>query len=502
VAKSLRVLLVNPPDLDKIEIAIHKRLLGKDFVYPPLGLLYLASHLAHERPQYELRLVDCQAERGDGVAALRAALSEFRPDVVGVSVFTNLLLSALGVCRLARQLVPQAVVVAGGPHVSLYAQETMGFPEIDYAVRDEGESPLLRLLDRLAAGERDATGIPGILQRQGGGVQDNGPGDLVLDLDQLPLPRRELLPVRRYRMLTARRSHNTTTITSRGCPYRCTFCDVAQHKVRFHSPEWVLRDLASCVASGIREVHVFDDIFNLDPRRVVRICEGIKERGLRLDWSFRGRVDRLEPAMLKAARDTGCYRVYLGLESGSPRVLKAMGKSFAPDEIRRGVAAARQAGLEVHGYFMLGFPSETAEEMEATIELALALDLDFVQFSVTTYLPGTRIYEDALARGVLASDVWRQQARDPRPDFKAPLPASFGIGEEAVWQTANRAYRRFYHRPRIVWRSLASVRSPSALLRRFKGGLISLTMTGSRAAEPPDRLGVERACDTSSPGVR
>lgn len=501
MAASLRVLLVNPPDLDKTEIAIHKRLLGRDFVYPPLGLLYLASHLGHERPAYALRVVDCQAERGDGVPALRRALLEQRPDVVGISVFTNLIVSARGVCRLVRELLPEAVIVAGGPHVSLYAQETMGFPEVDYAVRDEGEGPLVAILDRLAAGERDMTGLPGVLQRRDGSVQDNGPGQLVGDLDRLPLPKRELLKVRSYRMLTARRSHNTTTITSRGCPYRCTFCDVAQHKVRFHSPEWVLRDLEGCLALGIREVHVFDDIFNLDPRRVVRICEGIGRRGLRFDWSFRGRVDRLDPAMLAQARKTGCYRVYLGLESGSPRVLKAMGKSFAPEDIQKGVAAARQAGLEVHGYFMLGFPGETVDEMETTVELALALPLDFVQFSVTTLLPGTRIYEDALASGAVASDVWREQARAPRADFRAPVPSAYGVGEEEVWRIANRAYRRFYHRPRIVWRSLASVRSPSALLRRAKGAFLSLAMTAVRGTPPLDRLGAERACETSPPIV-
>jgi radical SAM superfamily enzyme YgiQ (UPF0313 family) len=492
----LKVLLVNPPDLDKVEIAIHKRLLGRDFVYPPLGLLYLGSYLREHRPQHEVRLLDCQAETGDGVGALRAALADFRPDLVGVSVFTNLLLSALGVCRLAKQALPGVIVVAGGPHVSLYGPETMGFAEVDYAVRDEGETPLVRLLDRLAEGERDAAGIGGVLFRRDGRLLDNGPGELVAPLDLLPQPKRELLRMRQYRMLTARRSHSTTAVTTRGCPYRCTFCDVAQHKVRFHSPAWVLDDLESCLRNGIREVHIFDDIFNLDPRRVVEICDGVKRRGLRLDWSFRGRVDRMDAAMLEAARSAGCYRVYLGLESGSPRVLEAMGKSFAPDEIRKGVAA-RAAGLEVHGYFMLGFPGETADEMEATIGLALELDLDYVQFSITTYLPGSRIYEEALAQGLLTRDVWREQARSPMPGFQAPLPASLGVGEPAVWQAANRAYRRFYHRPRMVWRSLRSVRSPRALLRRIRGAALSLTMTGA-PARPLDRLGTGKPCDTSS----
>jgi anaerobic magnesium-protoporphyrin IX monomethyl ester cyclase len=476
--RSLRVLLVNPPNQGKIEVAIHRRLLGKDFVYPPLGLLYLGSYIRSRRPAHEVRLLDCQAER-DGLAALHLLLRSWSPDAVGVSVHTNLLLPALDVCRLVRELAPAARVVTGGPHVSLFPREMMGFPEVDHAVREEGESPLTALLDRLASGSRDMDGIPGVLHRRGDEVVDNGAGELLDDLDSLPHPERSLLPVRRYRMLTSRRSHCTTVLTSRGCPYRCTFCDVSQHHVRFHSPGWVVDELESCLRSGVREVHIFDDIFNLRPGRVAEISEGIRQRGLQLDWSFRGRVDRMDAAMLAGARKAGCYRVYLGLESGSPRTLEAMRKGHSVDDIRRGVAKARRAGLEVHGYFMLGYPGETDNDIEATVDLALSLDLDFAQFSVTTYLPGTRIYESALAEGQLEADVWRAQAVEPRADFEAPLPAAFGVGEAEVWRAANLAYRRFYHRPRMVWRSLRSIRSPQALLRRIKGAALSLTI-GSR----------------------
>jgi len=179
--------------------------------------------------------------------------------------------------------------------------------------------------------------------------------------------------------------------------------------------------------------------------------------------------------MLGLARRAGCYRVYLGLESGSPTTLAAMRKGFTVEAVRAGVAAARGAGMEVHGYFMLGFPGEPEEAMQQTIGLATELDLDYAQFSVTSYLPGSQIYQQACGQG-LVDDFWREFARDPSRELRAPLPARFTIGEREVWKLANAAYRRFYLRPRMVVRALRSVRSPHALYRRARGALLSLAL--------------------------
>ena len=463
--KPLGVLLVNPGNDQKIEVAIHKRFLGKDFIYPPLGILSLAAWLRQHQPGHQVRLLDLQLA-ADPDRALRRVLAEMRPDLVGLTLYTNQLLDALKVCRAVRESMPKAKVVAGGPHVQLFPDETMTFADIDFAVRGEGEIPLTGLLRELAGEGPGLESIAGLSWRDQGTVRHNPAGPLLADLDHLPPPARDMLPVRSYRMLTGRRAFSTTTMSSRGCPHRCTFCDVPKARVRLHSPEWVVADIKSCLALGIKEVHFFDDMFNHSPRRVAGIAQAIVDSRLSFDWSFRGRVDRLERTMLQKARQSGCYRVYLGLEAGTDRVLGLMNKGFSVEEIRRGVATARQAGLEVHGYFMVGFPGESLEEMKATIDLACSLDLDFVQFSVTTYLPGTQIYDQALEQGVLDRDLWREQALAPSPDFKAPIAAAHTIGEKACWDLVNRAYHRFYFRPRMILKNLASVRSPAALLRR------------------------------------
>ncbi len=458
-----RILLLHPDNRDKVEVAIHKRFLSRDFIYPPLGILSLAAWLEQQCPEIELQVLDLQVH-DDSEQLLRKTLETLRPSVVGITFYTNQLMACLAICRLTKKILPTCKIVAGGPHLSLYPQETLGFEEIDYGIVGEGERPFVRLLSSIRTGS-NPDDVPGLVYRTQGEIRENSPAPLLTELDELPSPGRHLVNSRSYHMLTGRHLFSTTAMSSRGCPHRCTFCDVPRARVRFNSAAWVAADVESCLDLGIREVHFFDDMFNQSPERVTDIARAFIRKNYIFDWSFRGRVDRMDPAMLRAAKESGCYRVYLGLESGTNRILKLMNKGFEVDMIKRGVAAARKEGLEVHGYFMVGFPTETKEEIMATFDLASKLDLDFVQFSVTTYLPGTKIYSDALKEG-LFNDLWREQAKNPRKSFEAPIAAAHTVGEEEIWRLVKDAYRRFYLRPQMVWRNIKGIRSPRVLLRR------------------------------------
>ena len=474
MGKQLKVLLLHPGNQNSVEVAIHKRLLKKDFVYPPLGILSIASWLRRHQPQHQLQVLDLQLAV-DEKQALVTTLERLAPDVVGLTLYTNQLMAGLNACTIIRKVRPEAKIVVGGPHLRLYPKETLQFEQIDYGVIGEGEKPFSELLQHLAADRPAPDHIHGLLWRKQGTIIQNPPASSPTDLDDLCPPARDLLPWRKYHMLTGRQKFCTTAVTSRGCPYRCTFCDVPKSRIRFFSPQWVVDDVKACLSLGIREIHFFDDMFNQSPQRVLKITKAFADNKLAFDWSFRGRVDHLDGDMLRQARRTGCYRVYLGLESGSDRILGQMKKGFTVDQIKAGVAQARKAGLEIHGYFMVGYPQETLDEMNATVELARSLDLDYAQFSVTTYLPGTEIYRQALDQGVLKNDVWRHQALDPRPDFKAPVAAASTIGEEAIWRFVNTAYRRFYFRPKIIWKNLKSIRDPHLFLRRARGATLCFT---------------------------
>jgi radical SAM superfamily enzyme YgiQ (UPF0313 family) len=180
--------------------------------------------------------------------------------------------------------------------------------------------------------------------------------------------------------------------------------------------------------------------------------------------------------MLKAARKAGCYRVYLGLESASDRILAAMKKQITLADIFKGVANAKKAGLEVHGYFMLGFEEETLDEIMQTIDLACSLDLEFASFLVTTYGPGMAMYKNFLEQNPRCNDPWLAQTLNPSPDFAPPLPAQFTLGQDEMWRLAALAYRRFYLRPGVFWRTGKSVRSPQAFARRALGAFSAMQM--------------------------
>jgi radical SAM superfamily enzyme YgiQ (UPF0313 family) len=472
----LRLLLILGPNRDVPPLAVAPNFMGRDFKYPPLGLLHLAAFVRRHRPQWNVRVLDCH-NAANPKKALEKALTEFAPTLAGVPFFADSLADNLGICQRVRQLSPSTRIVAGGPHVFHYPAQIASLPGVDWAVRGEGEKPLVALLDFIAQGGAGNPDEPGVYCRQGESVAGQGCGAQEEDLDNLPHPDRSMLPFRSYFIMTGRRSFCTTAVTSRGCCFACAFCDVPYKSIRFHSPEWVLQDVKNCMDLGIREIHFYDDNFNLNPERVATIASMMSRQMLTPDWTFRGRVDCLEPAMLKAARKAGCYRVYLGLESGTDRILTAMNKQITVNDIRKGVAAAKNAGLEVHGYFMIGFGDETREEILQTIDFACSLGIDLASFMVTAFYPGSPIYKQALQSGLLKQDLWLGQAQNPRPDFAPPIPAWFTLGQKEIWRLNALAYRRFYLRPSAVWRTGKSIRSPRALARRARGLWRTLQMT-------------------------
>jgi radical SAM superfamily enzyme YgiQ (UPF0313 family) len=473
---NLRLLLILGPNRDVPPLAVAPNFMGRDFKYPPLGLLHLAAFVRCHRPAWQVKVLDCQ-NAANPQKTLEKALADFNPTVAGVPFFADSLAENLSICHKVRQLSPNTRIIAGGPHVFHYPREIASLPGVDWAVRGEGEKPLAALLDFISQNGVGNPDIPGVYCKHGERVVGQSCGIQEEDLDNLPHPDRSMLPFRRYFIMTGRRAFCTTCMTSRGCCFSCAFCDVPYKSIRFHSPEWVLQDVKNCMDLGIREIHFYDDNFNLNPERASTIASMMSRQMLNPDWTFRGRVDCLDPAMLKAAKKAGCYRVYLGLESGTDRILKAMNKQITVSDIKKGVAAAKKAGLEVHGYFMIGFGDETRQEIEQTIDFACSLGIDLASFMVTAYYPGAPIYADATENGLLKEDLWLKQTKNPLPDFAPPIPAWFTLGQKEIWRLNALAYRRFYLKPQAIWRTGKSIRSPQALARRARGLWRTLQMT-------------------------
>jgi radical SAM superfamily enzyme YgiQ (UPF0313 family) len=461
----MRILLVWPSQPHIISPP-HMKVIQEGLGYlPPIGLICLATWL-RERSEHQAEVLDALLEGMSPEEVARHAVAT-GAQAVGLSGMTHTWMDCLLLARAIRAAAPQLPIILGGPHATLFPMESLEHSEVDYVVVGDGEVPLTSLLDRLAQGREDTDGLPGVLRRG----DPAGSRYVHPDMADLPIPDRSLTPWRRYASVVSRRPPTTVVMSSRGCPYRCSFCSTAGgKKFRANPAHRVVDELEHCVGLGIREFLFFDELFTFDRSRVLEICRQIRERGLDVFWDVRSRVDRVDPEMLRAMAAAGCQRVQYGIESGTERVLGLYTKDMTPEQARQAVRWTREAGISTYADFMIGAPGETREEILETLRFAHSLDLDFVHFSITMLLPRTRLYAQALRQGLLARDVWREYVLEPTEDFHPPYWEEV-LDASELEALLRQAIRSFYFSPRFLWRSLASLRSPGELLRKARAGL-------------------------------
>ncbi|MDP8247473.1 MAG: radical SAM protein [Candidatus Tritonobacter lacicola] len=302
-------------------------------------------------------------------------------------------------------------IIAIGPHTSIYHKEVMTeHLFIDYIVRGEYEATVLELIKYIQE-NGDPAGVSGITYRTGGDIAVNEDRPYIQDLDSLPYPARDLYAWERYHEPNFIALPWITMITSRGCPFKCTFCLWPQvmygHGFRARSPANVVSEMEYCV-NRYRPGEIFfdDDTFTIGKGRVHQICSLISEKGMDIIWSCMGRVDTVDDEMLSSMYRAGCRKIKFGVETGSPRIMAAIKKNIDLSKVPRAFEAAKRCGLEVHGTFMIGLPGETPETVRETVSLAKILPNDSLQFSIATPFPGTEFYEDCRRNGLLVTEDW------------------------------------------------------------------------------------------------
>lgn len=467
-SRPIRILLIQPPTHGCVRSLLPQ--VGDDYegigFKPPIGLLSVATTLAQRSP-HAVRVVDAVAERLSSDAIADLAL-QYAPDLVGISVWTDFLWPAMETARKIKGVLPRAHVCCGGPHTSIYPQQTLDAPWVDSVVVGDGELPCLSLANMLANGAQEAR--PGLHLKATGVQCAESLFYIHRDLDGLPLIDRTLLDIDRYGSVLASGRRVTTMVTSRGCPGRCNFCKLNFQKTLSRSAENVLEEFRRIRELGIDEVEIYDDTFTWSKKRAATICEALIRQQNRIQWAIRDRVDRADAELLRLMRRAGCRRVHYGIESGVDRVLQSMGKNTTTDQARNAVRWAKQAGMTVLTYFMFGNWNETREEMEQTLDFALALNADYAEFSITIPYPGTSLYQMALDSGVIGRDYWRLFAEHPVPDFQVPQVVEQHASLAELIALRNRAIRRFYFRPAYLLRQAWRTRRPAVFLRRARMG--------------------------------
>jgi len=432
-------------------------------IFPSLSLLYVAGIL--ENAGCEVLFIDAHAEDLD-LEETVARLEAFGPSYIGYTITTYLFFQTLDWIRAIKKRVDVPTLV-GGVHLSIYPAETLTHSSITYAVTGEAERSLPNLLFALENG-RPLEDVKGIAFRKDnrptaeGGEVIVTPHASTVDVDESPMPARHLIDNSIYYSFISKYKNFSCFITSRGCPYKCIFCEQGSKAFRARSPKNTVDELEMCYHEhGIRELDFFDSSFTIRKDRVIAICEEIERRKLPIVWAARTRVDCINKDVLKAMRRAGCSRIYYGIESGNREILRVLKKSASLSQMKRVVKETREVGIDTFGYFMVGNPYDTPHTIRQTIRLALDLDLDYAQFSKVTPMPATEMYRMMLEEtGV---DYWREFVLEPH-DRLVPRPRC-SMTDAEIQKWTRLAYLRFYYRPSMIRRQLKNVQSPGEFKR-------------------------------------
>ncbi len=441
---------------------------GMDFL-PPLGLMYIAAYVK-EKTNFDVKILDCEIEKVN-YTNIQEKIKEEKPDVVGITAMTFTLIDVIKTAKLIKEVNPEIKIVLGGPHVNIYPEETMDNLEVDFLVLGEGEQPFIDLLNNIHDLDKlkDIRGL--VFRDTNKKIVNTGKRELIMDLDQLPMPARELTPYKKYYSIMAHKNPTTTMFTSRGCPYKCLFCDRPHlGKIfRARSAEDVVKEMEKIQEMGINEVFIYDDTFTIDRQRVVNICNLILDKKIKLKWDIRARVNTVDKELLLLMKSAGCTRIHYGVEAGTKKILTVLRKGITLEQVETAFKLTKEAGIETAGYFMIGSPTETMSDIKETIKLAKKMFPDFVHFTVLTPFPATDLYLKGLNENIIKEDYWQKFSKNPQPDFKAPAWEEI-FTREQLYKILIDAYGQYYLNPKYIFRRLKELRSWDALKNNFKAG--------------------------------
>jgi radical SAM superfamily enzyme YgiQ (UPF0313 family) len=482
--EAVDVLFANPPAPDGgIWIRSQHRVGRRSregMIWPQADLAQMAALF----PERRVAVVDAIAERMSW-RAFEALLDRLQPRYYVTQATAPTLQNDMYGAFLARAR--GAATIAFGTHVTPMPVGTLEtYPALDYVLCGEPELTLRELVDALdaesepwgaleradpalaealarlfrqadpawepagsAAPNERLARITGLAWRRAGEVTLNAPRALICDLDALPLPRHDLLPLRCYRAPLVKGPY-AFVVTSRGCPGACRFC--IKHvsygrSVRFRSPEHILDEIEQLVGLGARSIHMYADLFTINREHVMGICQGLLERNLRVRWTCNSRVDFVDREMLALMARSGCWMISWGIESGDEDMLRRMQKGIRLESIHRALAWARQAGIRNWGYFIIGLPGETVASIRRTIALAKALPLDLALFHIAAPHPGTPFFFEVVENGWFRPGTrWEEVDMDRSTVLDYPdLPA------EELERWSQRALRAWALRPGPMW---------------------------------------------------
>ncbi|MCI0575034.1 MAG: radical SAM protein [Chloroflexi bacterium] len=470
-AGAVDILLVNPPTPDggywiRTQHRVGRRT-RENMVWPQVSLAQMAALL---HPAYKVAIVDANAERM-GWPEFARLLEKYRPRYYLTQVTAPTLENDMYGCFLAKARGAQTI--AFGTHVTPIPRETLRpYPALDYVLVGEPDLTIRDLLDHLESrfdqrspeiqrlfekhdptyrpaigqdGAVDMHGIKGLVWRKGDELVMNLTRPFLADLDDLPIPLHDLLPLPKYRMPLIKGPF-TFIVTSRGCPAGCTYCikHVSyQYSARLRSPRLLVEEMQQLKKLGIHNIHMYADLFTVNRDQVMELCRLMIAEKLNVRWTCNSRVDYVDEEMLNLMGQAGCWLISWGIESGNEQILRHARKGAYPDKAERALRWARNAGIKNWGYFIIGLPQETEETIRQTIDFSKRLPLDIALFHVAAPYPGTPFFFEVVKNNWFRPGTrWEQVDMDKGTVLDYP-----GLPAERLLYWQKRAFREWAFRP-------------------------------------------------------
>ncbi len=409
----------------------------------PLGIAYLGA--VAEKAGHQVTVIDCQAEKLT-YDSFKARISQVPSDVVGVTSTTLLYNSAKQLLNIAKEAHPSAITMIGGSHASFWDENALSeCPALDVVVRREGEMTFLELLQRIENKQTFEGVLGSTFRTKDGKVIRNGDRPFLLDLDSLPFPAYHLLPLDAFRRMGKTIFPLTT---SRGCVQWCDFCSTVRmfgRGYRMRSPKNVVDEMEMLHNKyGESQFTFYDDAFTVNRGHVLKMCEELESRKLKVDWDCETRVDMVDKELLEAMHNAGCMAVWFGVESGSEKILGEMNKKIKLDQTRSAFKTAQKLGLMTIASAVIGFPGETEETAWETINFIRELNPDDIGFYVATPYPGTPMYE------LVKKNGWLRITDFDKYDTATPTFETPWLSMDKIREMRYKAHQKFYLRPRYV----------------------------------------------------
>ena len=436
----MKVLFVNPP-----QTASKYKSMG--VIAPPLGIAYMAGVL--QENNIDVEILDASAEDMD-FKDVEKELLKRKPDLVALTALTPTIGRALETAQVVKETLPDSIVVMGGYHPTFNFIETLEDENVDIVIRGEGEYIMLNLVQALE-NQSSLHDVKGIVfeDKNSKEIVVNPEAPLIQDLDELPFPALNLLPMKKYRLLDMD-THMTTMITTRGCPMQCSFCSsAAMHgkKIRERSVENIVDEIEYLKTNyDIDTIAFMDDTFTLKKRKVMAICDEILKRNIEIMWGCTSRVDTLDEKLLKKMKEAGCITIFIGVESADQQQLDNMCKNTTIAKIENAFKIAHKLKIRTIASVALGMPGDTKEIMNKTVKFVHKLKPNYAIYSLATPYPGTRFYKEAFEKNLIKIKDWSKYT------LITPILETIDCSLNDMRKIQAKAFMKFYLRPHYIIR--------------------------------------------------